>query len=323
MVKRESQLSRLVAIGIIFILIFANLACSKPQRKPEQSKGKESNEKTTPKELTQLQSSLEQVFEALRPTQPGTATQKPPTPSESKQSGQAGKQQGESKEQDKSEQKDEQKDEDKNKDKQMTNQKPGQPGGQGGQQPGQAPPGQIDWVKQEQQLEQIHQQWNTYEPKAMKAGARLEIVTGFEEQLNVLTAKVMARDRYGAQLAANRAAQYIPDFLQLYGTNPSPDLSRLRYLNRDVMLKVDANDWVGAEKDLAEMPPIWSRVRSEAKGEEEYETNKVDFSLTDLNQAVKTRDKALVRIKADIVERNLTTLSKFLEKESQVKSGEK
>lgn len=162
-------------------------------------------------------------------------------------------------------------------------------------------------------IEEIHQNWNAFEPQAIKNGIRPEIITRFENQINLLTIKVIDRERYESQLAANNAAQYIPDFLELFETGSPSDLSRLKYLTRDVMLKVEANNWDEAESIINEMPLIWSRIRNEMKNKDEESMTMIEFAITDLSNAIKTREKALVRIKADILERNLNNLKDKLE----------
>lgn len=174
--------------------------------------------------------------------------------------------------------------------------------------------GQIPWDRLEKQIKLIHQQWNSFEPEAVKAGARQEIISGFENWLNILPARIRAADRYGAQLAANNASLYIPDLLQLYETKFPPDLPRLRYMTRDVVLKVDAGDWAGAKAVLAAMPAIWSRARGTAEGEKKSEASLVSFAMTDLTQAVEAGDRDLAHVKAGILEKNLEKMEKSLEK---------
>lgn len=285
---KKSWFAKLVAMGIVLALICVCTGCKKPQKKP-QFPGKTQSKNQPPKELTKIESELEKLYEALKPPHPAETLQKK-EPQGGEQEG--GKGQGEE-----------------------GGQKSSQ--GEGGQskQASGKQPGELDLEKIQKQVEKIHQLWNFYEPEAIKAGASPESISGFERQLNLLPNELLAMNRYGARVAVNSAALYIPDFLQLYETKSPPDLVRMRYLARDVLLKVDAGDWSKAEKSLTAMPEMWSRVRTEAKGEKETDASKVQFALTDLEHAVKARDQILVMLKEEILERNLDTMDKSLRKE--------
>lgn len=279
--KYQKYLKKIITIGLILSLICILNGCSSPS-KNQQAQKQQAN--LPPKELTEIQDNLDTLFEGLRTAKRRTATQK---------SAEQGQQQG-------PQQTDQQGDQKESEGQNQQNKK-------------QTTESQIEWKKNEQLIEEIHQNWNAFEPQAIKNGIRPEIITRFENQINLLTIKVIDRERYESQLAANNAAQYIPDFLELFETGSPSDLSRLKYLTRDVMLKVEANNWDEAESIINEMPLIWSRIRNEMKNKDEESMTMIEFAITDLSNAIKTKEKALVRIKADILERNLNNLKDKLE----------
>lgn len=282
---RNNRLTKMLAVGIIFILICSLVGCGRAQRKPQMPGKTQVGQKSKPpRELTQIQSGLERIYTALKPLQPGTAEQMQRL-QRGGQGGGRGKQQGGQKE-----------------------------GGQGGKS-APSPSEQIDWAKLHQQSVRLHEQWNAFEPNAMKSGANPDAVDGFEGQLNVLSNKLAARDRYGSQLAANNAASFLPDFIQLYDGKAPPDLLRLRCLARDVVLKVEAGDWAGAESDLGTMPAVWSRVRTNAKGVKESDASRIQYAITDLRDSVRARDKIVVMLKEDILEKNIDALNKSLQRQ--------
>lgn len=256
---------KLLVIGVILVSMVGVAGCSKPQSKP-------APKASPPGELKKLQTSLDELYSALKPESPGKA-----------EGGQKGKQesQGIGGEQRKKTSKTKQ----------------------------QAPKG-IDWNKLLAQAEKIHDQWNKFEPKAVQAGAKPENITGMEKELDTLPARIKAQDRSGARLAVNSAAGYLPDFMELYPNKVSPDLYRMRVMTRGVMLRVDDGDWFGAEQDMLKMKTTWSKLLVQLKDTSKPETDKTHLALLDLEGALQKRDQMLVLIKGNILEKNLDDMIK-------------
>lgn len=270
---------------VMMVIIYSMSGCGNPRSKPlpDQSQSGEQRE-PAPRELQQLQTSLEKLYKELKPEPVGAMAAK------QKQEKATGGKSGRSEEQ----------------------------GGAGGEEQRRSPvetrtPGKIDWGKLHAQVERIHLQWSRLEHRVIQAGARPEDVAGMEQELNILPARISAQDRSGVRLAANDAAGYLPDFLELYATRTPPDLLRLRYLARDVANRVDDGDWTGADQDIVKMRDTWSRALLQAKGAPRSETGKVHFAMGDLEEAVNNRDRDLVLIKEGILEENLDVLRKRLE----------
>lgn len=279
---RNDKGIKFLAIGMIFALFFCLSGCARPQKKPQLPQKTQTGQKSKPpKELKQIQSGLEKIYSALKPLQFGT-------PEQIQRVQKSGEEGGEKKE----------------------GKKKGEQKGKGTSSPSE----QVDWAKLHNQSVLLHEQWNAFEPNAMKSGVSPDAVEGFEDQLDLLSNKLAKRDRYGSQLAANGAAAFLPDFLQLYEGKVPPDLLRLRCLVRDVSLKVEADDWPGSEKDLAKISSVWSRVRAEAKGAKEGDASKIQYAITDLDDAVKARDKIVVMVKGNILEKNVDALIDSLQK---------
>lgn len=283
---RNGRGIKLLAMGMIVALFFCFCGCSRPQKKPEMIIKEQTGQKRRPpEELKQIQSGLEEIYSALKPFQFGTPEQI--------QMVQKGGDKGEEK-------------------------KEGQKKGEQGREGASSPSEQIDWARLHNRSVLLHEQWNAFEPNAMKSGASPGAVEGFEDQLDLLTNNLAKRDRYGSQLAANRAAAFVPDFLRLYEVKAPPDLLRLRCLVRDVSLKVEAGDWPGSEKVLKEISSVWSRVSAEARSAKEGDTSKItskiQYAIADLRDAVKARDKITVMVKGNILEKNIDALIDSLQR---------
>lgn len=275
--------SIILIVAVLMIVICGMVGCKRPQSKPAPQSQSSEQKEPPPGELKQLQESLEKLYEELKPG-PAAAQQQ-------KKGGGAGGQGSQGSQ--------------------------GGEGGQGGQQ-GQGgtkkqTPEKPDWAKLGTQAEKIHLEWSKLEHQVIKAGARTEDVAGIERELNLLPALISAQDRSGARLAANNAAGFLPDFMKLYATKTPPDLMRLRYLARDVASRVDDGDWTEADQDLVKMRETWALALVQMKEGPKTETGEVHFAMEDLEEAVNTRNRELVLIKAGILEQNLAVLIKRLE----------
>lgn len=283
MARRHLQL--VIGIGIIFLYLAAAVGCSQPQSKPAPERSSEES-KQIPAELKQLQESLDQFYEELRPELPETM-------GEQQEGGQTGQQNSEQGGQQEG----------------KTDQ--GQQQGGGDKEQGQGGKAdQVDWNKLQFHAEKIHDQWNRFETKAVEAGARQADIDGIEEELDKLPVMVTAKNRSGARLAVNNAAGYLPNFMELYSTKAPPALYLMQVLTRNVMSKVDDGDWGGAEQDMLKMKTTWSQLLVQLKDESKAETDKTHMAQLDLEDALQKRDQLLVLIKGNILEKNLDDLIK-------------
>lgn len=279
----------LIGIGIIFVYLATVVGCSQPQSKPLPEQSSEES-KQVPGEFKQLQESLDQLYEELRPKLPAKE-------GEQQEGAQAGQQNA-------GQQNNEQGGQQEGKAKQSQQQGEGKQQGQGGQ------TDQVDWNKLQSQAEKLHDKWNRFEPKAVEAGATQTDIKGIEEELDNLTMMITAKNRSGARLAVNRAAGYLPNFMKLYATKVPPDLYLMQVLTRNVMAKVDDGDWGGAEQDMLKMKTTWSQLLVQLKDESKAETDKTHLAQLDLEDALQKRDQVLVLIKGNILEKNLADLIK-------------
>lgn len=275
------RLGLILAVVMLIASIGSGVfGCRSPQSKPLPDRSQEEKE-PPPRELQQLQTSLERLYEELKP--------KPAALADEKQAKAGGEE---------------------------TRRSEGEETGEGGQRmerPETA--GGIDWSRLHRQVERIHMQWSGLEHKVIQSGARPEDVAGIERELNDLPARVSVEDRSGLRLAANNAAGYLPDFLELYAVRVPADLLRLRYLARDVVNRVDGGDWAGADQDMVKMRELWSRALLQLKDTPRTLTESVHFDIGDLEEAVNKRDRDLVLIKDEIFEKNLDSLVRRLEAE--------
>ena len=129
---KVKDLGKLLIIGVIFASLIAAAGCSsKPQSKPAPK------EPSPPGELKQLQTSLDELYNALKPESPGK-----------EQGGQKKQQQSQGKG-----------------GEEQTTEK-----GKQAEETKKKAPTEIDWNKLQAQAEKIHDQWNKLEPRWFRPG---------------------------------------------------------------------------------------------------------------------------------------------------------
>jgi hypothetical protein len=275
-----------ITFFLIVSLICANLACSK---KPAKSPPKSSDsEKKESKALKKIQSGIETVVKEYEKTYlkqtapPPKVPAKPEKPKEEEQK--------------KSE---------------------GQKEGQGGNKQQRSPQSktttpQPNWPKLEKDIAKIHEQWNGFQSEAIKSGATLEMVNNFSATLNKLTMTLTRQELYEGLLTVNDLYGKTVDFEQLFKTKSPPDAKKILYYGRMATYKILNNDDTGAKEAIDSALMAWETVKPQVK--DTTQAGKVEFALKELNQAIKEKDPNLIKIKAQIGEKNVQDVIKSMEK---------
>lgn len=267
-------------------------------RKPAKSPGKPTgDEKQESQNLKKLQTSIESLIKDFEKEFLKQQAPPPKPPTQAKPAGQEKKQeQGQSK------------------GKQQGGQQGGQQGSQG-QQGGQGQTGQApkpDWAKFEKDITKIHSQWNSFQPEAIKSGATLDLVDGFSQKLNELTMTLTRQELYKGLLAANDLYEKTVSFEKLFKTKSPPDAKKVLYNLRNATYRALAGEDAEAEKAINSGLRVWETVKPQIK--DMGTTSKVEYSLKELGQAIKEKDPNLIKIKAQIAEKNMQDAVKSMEK---------
>ncbi|MDD4570081.1 MAG: hypothetical protein PHE70_08165 [Tepidanaerobacteraceae bacterium] len=191
----------------------------------------------------------------------------------------------------------------------------GQEGGQGEQKQaseGQSSVQETNWSKLEQDIAKIHEQWNGFQSEATKNGASLEMINNFSDMLNKLTMTLTQQLLYEGLLATNELYGKTVDFEKLFKTESPPDTKKILYFGRMATYKILNNDEIGAKEAMNNALMAWETVKSQVK--DTTEASKVEFSLKELNQAITEKDPNLIKIKAQIGEKNVQDVIKSMGK---------
>lgn len=163
-------------------------------------------------------------------------------------------------------------------------------------------------------VQSLHSSWNSYEAKAITDFAMQSAINDFESALNNLTKTVESQDAYQSLLEVNQLYKYLPDFYMLYESKVPPDLDRIRFSAKKIMLLSDKKDFTGANDVLLYFENIWMTARPKLKKDNAEEVSKFEFAFADLKNAVIAKNDMIVRAKAEVLLKLVDEIEKKAEK---------
>lgn len=296
-------------IGILIIILSLPMpGCRQSSREPapqqqSQQAGQQSDK--VPKQLTGIEDSIERIIKSLDGPAVGVKEEKKEEKEGAQQdkAGQETKKEGEG---------------------EGDQEKKGGEGEEGGQQKkgaqqdqaAQKPKQRNPWEEITPVMNSLHYQWNSFMPSAVKMGANRTLVDNFSNALNNLTNTVIAKNKTNTLVAASRLYSYIPDFYSLYRTKTSPEIKRIRHYTRNAMLSAMNANWTQADQDINSLKSSWSLYKNTLSRDQQDSSNKLDFSIYELEKVIKDRSQPLTDIKGRVAMANVETLEKSAEKQA-------
>lgn len=133
----------------------------------------------------------------------------------------------------------------------------------------------------------------------------------FSDTLNQLTMTLTRQELYQGLLLINDLYGKTVDFEKLFKTKSPPEIRKVLYYGRMAAYKILNNDEIGAQDAMSNALASWESVKFQV--EDTNEATKVQFSLDELSQAIKEKDPNLIKIKAQIAEKNVQEIIKSME----------
>jgi hypothetical protein len=292
---RYSVASILLAF-MILVMPSAMSACSGSSNSRQQveqldAAQKKMKEEKESEKLKKLEENIESLFEALG------------GPSFKTRTGENEDKAHESQDQEDSRQEDKQQGEGQQESKQGNSQEEDK------QQEGKQENSQQVWQKVDKTINSLHYEWNDLMPEITKKGADMKLVDVFDNSLNSLTTEAESRDKAKVMFSANKLYSHISDLFSLYRTKMSPELKRMIYYTRNIILESEKENWEQAGKDKESLERTWSLLRNTLEDEQKKIGDKLDFSIYELKKVVSEKNKQLADIKGRIALNNIKELS--------------
>ncbi|WP_157048959.1 hypothetical protein [Syntrophomonas palmitatica] len=195
--------------------------------------------------------------------------------------------------------------------KQAESQKQSQGSGQGKTQGKEQQPG-MKYQAETMSLLKIHESWNSLEPEAAKAGMSSTSRDDFEQELDKLTASISEQKLEESLISAIELYKKFSDLIQIFSMSIPPDYFQVKYEAMAAMAFAAQQDWEQASAHITNIQDPWNRLKVQSQKASQDILMKTDFAVTDLENAVNSKQLSLVIIKGDILMKNLKALEQKL-----------
>lgn len=164
------------------------------------------------------------------------------------------------------------------------------------------------WRREDQTLKDLHKTWNMLEPDSVKAGIAVSKRTRVEEGLEKLTMAIARRDPGTALESSIELYGAFADIVEVFAYRIPADYFRTRYEAMATTFKASQSQWAPAGEHVTRLREYWDLLKAQAQGADPNIISRTDFSVHDLEEAVKKQQIELVMLKSEILMNNLKNL---------------
>lgn len=146
-----------------------------------------------------------------------------------------------------------------------------------------------DWVSANSRVDEIRTAMNTLAPILQEAEVSNDVIFGLNATIRTLEQNILQRRAYPAISQANRITQILADILDYFNVIVPPDLLRLAYFARQLIVNVEQNDWAEALQNYRRAMTVWQRIRP-LLGNYVRDVTEMDQIFIDLLSSIDNRD---------------------------------
>ncbi|MDQ2085008.1 hypothetical protein RBH29_00965 [Herbivorax sp. ANBcel31] len=172
------------------------------------------------------------------------------------------------------------------------------------------------WVEIDSTINKLHYQWNGFTSSAMEINASKELIDNFSVALNSLTNTTLNRNQANSLIAASNLYSHVPDLYMLFDTQYSPEIKRLRHYTRNAILNALAENWTDSKEDLKNLKSSWSFYKTSIQKDRPERSNKLDYSIQELETVINEKNKYLSNIKGKVALNNIDVIEKEQKEEN-------
>ena len=169
-----------------------------------------------------------------------------------------------------------------------------------------------NWQQMDKKIEEIHKNWNDYEPEGAKKGVAAEKVDNFRLSLNLLTKAIEERNIREIYDYGSQSMLSLGSIISLYRDDIGGEVNKIKYgtyqayINSLEGKNIKASDLLrGLEEDIDKI-----RLKFEKDDVKVKIIEKFNLSIEDMRKALSDKSVKLIRIKKDIIIDNLGEIEK-------------
>ncbi|NLJ40162.1 MAG: hypothetical protein GX352_00905 [Clostridiales bacterium] len=300
---KNNRINMVLAIVLACLFLILIPGCNKIFKEPDkkQTKKAEDQKKSPPKTLTTLEKTTLMMIEDIQKAEDELKEQmqkKQTGQQAGKKGSEGGNQKGDAKQQGEDNKQNEKK-------KQNEDNKPEENGKKEEQKDQDEMTLKIDWAKMEKQAEKLQHSWNNYVNTASKDGISAKFISGYEAQLDTLTTKVMDKNDEALLEDANDLYKYYPKFFDLYKHQAPPNIKDMKYYIRKIIIDSEKEQWSQKDESIDALNLAWETAKSRMEKPDRELNKKIETAISSFTRSVNQKNKYLIRIKGDILMKNL------------------
>jgi hypothetical protein len=177
------------------------------------------------------------------------------------------------------------------------------------------------WSKADTSIRKIHQEWNSLEPEAVKAGLMPEVRDRFEKTMEDLTMSISAQKAEESLINVIEMYGFYADMAAALKSKLPAPAYRLKYEIMIMAAYAHMQNWTLAQNHSSGLTQQWEMLKMKDEGTNSEAFTQSEYALTDFRRAVEMKQKQLVLIKAEIALKNLDELSKKLAQASVLQNN--
>lgn len=176
---------------------------------------------------------------------------------------------------------------------------------------------QLELLKKD--VLKLHSLWNAFEAKAVNQLLIQSSIQGFETTLNDLTKTIESNNVYQGLMDVVQLYKYLPDFYMAYTAESPPEIDKIRYGVKKIVLLTEKDKYPEAKETLDYINGVWVLTKPKLQKDSMDLINKLEFSISDLKNAIDAKNPMVVKAKTEVI----IKVTDEIEKESKKKAKQK
>lgn len=168
------------------------------------------------------------------------------------------------------------------------------------------------WEKVDKKIKEVHEKWNMYQPESVKKGVTTDKTDKFGESINSLAKSIEMRNIKDIYNFGSESMLNLKPIFDLYPDEIKGDTNKLKYITYQSYLKFIDDKVTQSVSLLNEAPEDIQKIKLklEKKDSKIEILDKLELSIRDMSKSLKLNSINLIRIKKDIIIKNLEELDK-------------
>jgi len=176
---------------------------------------------------------------------------------------------------------------------------------------------QFEQIKKD--VLELHNMWNAFESKAENQSLMQASIKEFETALNDLTKSIQSSNVYQSLVDVTQLYKYLPDFYSTYVSDSPPEIGKIRYGAKKIVLLTEKSNFTGAKVTLDYITEIWMLTKPKLPKDSLDLINKFEFSISDLKDAIAAKNPVVIKAKSEVI----LKVADEIEKDSKKKAEQK